>query len=178
MTTFVERVQSIADGDAAELESRVSDRVDTVGDAIGVLESWTEESHQTRAELSSKYETAKTLARDEIHEATGEDAEDLPAEELLTHSAVTDQTKQLLGEYGTKLFAFLDEEQSYEGARDELMTALGAELTLYQRLLADLETGATSVRNAQHELARFAREETPGPPTVTAADVLLKSGRE
>jgi hypothetical protein len=176
MPTFVEEIQSVAQGDDAEFRRRLSDRIETVGDAIAVLEEWTESSRETHAELSSKYDTAKTLARDEIREATGADAEDVPAEDLVSHSAVTDRTKQLLSEYSTKLCVFLDEERSYEGARGELLDALGAELALYERLSGELGDDATSVRDAQEAIARFAREETPGRASRTATDVLLESG--
>lgn len=178
MTTFVETVQSVGPDDVAGLRRKIADRIETVGEAVGVLEDWTDESDQTRAELVSKYDTAKSLARDEVRDATDEDAvEDADAlapEDLLTHPAVSDRTKRRLSEYGTKLHAFLDEERSYEGARERLRTALGEELSLYQGLLADLG-GETSVRDAQQALARFAREGTPGPEGATATDVLLDS---
>lgn len=172
MSTFVAEIQSVAD--AADFERRVSERIETVGEAIAVLEDWTEASRETRTELSSKYDTAKSLARDEVGDATDEDADGLAAEDLLTHPAVSDATKQRLREYSTKLFVFLDEERSYESAREELLTALDAELTLYERLLRDIG-GATGVRDAQQAIARFAREETPGSATQTATDVLLES---
>jgi len=174
MPTFVAEIQSVADG--TDFERRISERIETVGDAVAVLEDWTEASRETRTELASKYDTAKSLARDEVAEATGEDADDadLPAEELLTHPAVAEATKRRLREYSTKLYAFLDEERSYEGAREELLTALDAELTLYQRLLSEVGAGAT-VRDGQQAIARFAREEAPGSPTQTATEVLLES---
>lgn len=176
MPTFVEEIQSVARGDVLQLRQRLTDRIETVGDAIGVLEEWTEASHETRAELSSKYDTAKSLARDEIRDAEpDENADALSPEELVSHPAVTDQTKQLLSEYSTKLYVFLDEEQSYEQAREELRNALAGELSLYEGLLGEIGADAVSVRNAQQQIARFAREETPGPPNVTAADVLLES---
>lgn len=181
MPTFVEEVQSVAQGDDAELGRRLSDRIETVGDAIAVLEEWTEESRETHAELSSKYDTAKTLARDEIREATGGDdetAESIPPEDLVSHAAVSDRTKQLLSEYSTKLYVFLDEEQSYEGARGELLDALGAELALYERLTTELGTDAASVRDAQQAIARFARDGSLGGANTTAADVLLESTAE
>ena len=176
MPTFVETIQSVGRGDVPEFGRRVSARIETVDDAVGVLEKWTESSRETRAELSSKYETAKTLARDEIRDATADDdAASLPAEELLAHPAVSERTKRRLSEYSTKLYVFLDEERSYGGAREQLLNALGAELSLYERLLGELDTGATSVRDAQHQIARFAREETLGSASTTAADVLLES---
>lgn len=194
MPTFVEEVQSVAADDAPEFRRRVSARIEAVDEAVGVLETWTGASRETRAELASKYETAKSLARDEIREAsavggdadlasdsdsesddqsTVTDPEAIPPEDLLAHPDVTEDTKQRLREYSTKLHAFLDEEQSYEGAREQLRVALEAELGLYQRLLSDLDVGTASVRDAQAALARFARLETPGPPNVTATDVLL-----
>ena len=176
MPTFVEAVQSVAPGDDAELGRRLSERVETVGEAVGVLERWTEESRETHAELASKYETAEGMARDDVREATSEEtAEALSAEDLVSHPAVTDKTKRLLSEYSTKLYVFLDEERSYEDARTELLDAIGDELALYERLLGELDAGETSVRDAQRELARFAREETLGGPSVTAADVILES---
>ena len=197
MPTFVEEIQSVARGDTSELERRLADRIETVASAVGVLEEWTEASHETRTELSSKYDTAKSLARDEIRDANPdedadtvepcsttprshahEDAEALSPEELVSHPAVSEQTKRLLSEYSTKLLVFLDEERSYEGAREELRDALGAELSLYERLLGELGTDVAVVRNAQQEIARLAREETLGPANVTAADVLLESAVE
>lgn len=178
MPTFAEEVQSVGPDDTATLRRRVSARVETVGEAVSVLEEWTEASHETQAELSSKYDTAKSIARDEIRDAgTGEEADALPPEDLLTHPAVSDRTKQSLGEYGTKLQVFLDEERSYEGARERLRNALGAELSFYERLLNDFGRGAT-VRDAQQAIARFAREETLGPANQTATDVLLESADE
>lgn len=178
MPTFVEELQSVAAGDDPEFRRRTAARIEAVGDAIGVLETWTERSRETRTELVSKYETAKSLARDEIREGGAESADgDAPdairPADLLDHADVTDDTKRRLREYSTKLHAFLDEEESYGGARERLRTAVEAELHLYERLLADLETGACSVRDAQAAVARFAREETPGPANATATDVLL-----
>lgn len=178
MPTFVEEVQLVGADDAPEFRRRVSARIESIGDAVGVLEAWTEESRETRTELASKYETVKSLARDEIRDAAGDEEADSDADaispaDLLSHPDVTAGTKQRLREYSTKLHAFLDEEQSYESAREELRAALGAELTLYERLLADIETGTTTVRGAQAAIARFARSETPGPANVTATDVLL-----
>jgi predicted nucleic acid-binding Zn-ribbon protein len=179
MPTFVEEIQSVARGDTSELQRRLADRIETVGSAVGVLEEWTEASQETRTELSSKYDTAKSLARDEISDANpDENPEALSPEKLVSHPAVSEQTKRLLSEYSTKLLVFLDEERSYEGAREELRDALGAELSLYERLLSELGTGVASVRNAQAEIARLAREETLGPANVTAADVLLESAVE
>ena len=174
MPTFVDEVQSVPPDDVPNLRRRIADRVEEVSEAVGVLESWTDESGETRAELASKYDTAKSLARDEIREETDGDADALAPEDLLTHPAVSDDTKRLLGEYGTKLHAFLDEERSYGEARENLRTALARELSLYERLLEDLGTDAT-VRDAQRAIARFAREETLGPPNHTATDVLLES---
>ncbi|WP_135828690.1 hypothetical protein [Halorussus halobius] len=179
MPTFVEAVQSVAADDAPEFRRRTSARIEAVGDAVGVLESWTERSRETRTELVSKYETVTSLARDEIRESGANsegddpDPDEIPAADLLSHPDVTEDTKRRLREYSTKLHAFLDEEQSYGDAREELRAALEAELRLYQRLLAALETGDCSVRDAQAAVARFAREETPGPATATATDVLL-----
>jgi len=188
MPTFVEEVQSVPADDPREFRRRVADRVEAVGDAVSALESWTEESHDARTELVSKYEAAKTLARDEIREASavrdGDDAaasdrddagpDGIPAADLLDHPDVTEGTRQRLREYSTKLHAFLDEEQSYGEARERLRAALGTELSRYERLLADVGAGV-SVRDAQSSLARFAREETPGRPTQTATDVILES---
>ena len=174
MPTFAAEVQSVAPEDVPKLRRRIADRVEAVGDAVGVLESWTEDSDQTRAELASKYDTAKSLARDEIREATDEDADALAPADLLTHPAVSEKTKRTLSEYSTKLHAFLDEERSYGEAREELRTALAGELSLYQRLLGDLGTD-TTVRDAQAAIARFAREESLGSPDQTATDVLLES---
>jgi hypothetical protein len=176
MPTFVEEIQSVARSDDAELRRRLSDRIESVGDAVDVLEEWTEASRETHAELSSKYETAERMARDDVREATDEEtAEALPTADLVAHPAVSDRTKRHLGEYATKLSAFEDEERSYEGARGELLAALGAELALYERLLGDLGAGETTVRDAQREIAQFAREETPGGPGVTATDAVLES---
>lgn len=178
MPTFVEEIQAVEDGNAAEFGRRLADRVETLGEALDLLEAWTEASRETRAELSSKYETAKTLARNEIEGATDDaDAEALAAEDLLDHPAVNDQTKRRLREYSTKLFVYLDEEQSYGEARTELVRSLDAELGLYKRLLTELDRGGASVRDAQQRIARFARE-TIGPPNRTAADVVLESATE
>ncbi|MFC4551350.1 MULTISPECIES: hypothetical protein [Halorussus] len=174
MTTFVEDVRAIPDGDAAALTRRLTERIETIGEALDLLEEWTEASRTTRTELASQYEAAKTLARDEIREATGESAEDLPAEDLLDHPAVDDQTKRRLREYSTKLFVYLDEESSYGEARSELLRSLGDELDLYKRLLPELESGETSVGDARERIAAFAREEI-GPDDSTAADVVLES---
>ncbi|WP_137287054.1 hypothetical protein [Halorussus salinisoli] len=176
MPTFVEEIQTVEDGNATEFSRRLADRIETLGKALDLLEAWTEASRETRTELSSKYDTAKTLARNEIQGANDDaDADGLPPEELLDHPAVNDQTKQRLREYSTKLFVYLDEEQSYGEARTELARALDAELDLYKHLLSELETGETGVEDAQQAIARFARDETLGPPNRTAADVLLES---
>ncbi|NEU56840.1 hypothetical protein [Halorussus sp. MSC15.2] len=177
MPTFVERIQTVEDGNVAEFGRQLADRIETLGDALELLEEWTEASRETRAELSSKYDTAKTLARDEIRDATDEDADSLPAEDLLDHPAVNDQTKQRLREYSTKLFVYVNEEQSYGEARTEVVRSLDAELDLYKHLLPELQSGATSVADAQQKIARFAREDI-GPPNRTAADVLLESAVE
>jgi hypothetical protein len=179
MPTFVAEIQSVAPDDHAELRRRLSERIETVGDAVGLLEEWTEASHETHAELSSKYETAKNLARDDVREATSEEtAAALSAADLVSHPAVSDRTKRQLSEYATKLHAFLDEERSYEGARGELLDALGAELALYERLTAELGIDAASVRDAQQAIARFARDGSLGGADTTAADVLLESAAE
>lgn len=176
MPTFVEDVQAIDDGNAAEFGRLLAGRIEALGEALDRLEAWTEASRETRAELSSKYETAKSFARDEIREATDEaGVEDIPTEELLDHPAVGDQTKDQLREYSTKLFVYLDEEQSYGEARAELLSQLDAELDLYKRLLGEVETGETSVRAAQRAIAAFARDETLGPANRTAVDVVLES---
>ncbi|WP_134670831.1 hypothetical protein [Halorussus marinus] len=174
MPTFVAEIQSV--GDPADFRRRIAERIETVGDAVAVLEDWTESSRETRTELASKYDTAKSLARDEVAEdGDGEDdAADLPAEDLLTHPAVSDGTKRRLREYSTKLYVFLDEERSYEGAREELLTALDAELGLYRRLLEAVGADET-VRDGQAAIARFARETAPGSPTQTATELLLES---
>lgn len=176
MPTFIEEVQTIEDGNAAEFSQRLSDRIETLGDALDLLEEWTGESRETRAELASKYDTAKTFARNEIRDVADDaDVKNLPAEDLLDHPAVNKQTKQRLREYSTKLFVFLDEENSYGEARTELLHALDAELDLYRHLLPEIENGVTSVKDAQQQIARFAREETLGPENQTATDVLLAS---
>jgi hypothetical protein len=172
MPTFVAEIQSVAD--ETDFERHISERIETVGDAVAVLEDWTEASRETRTELASKYDTAKSLARGEVAEATDEDAAELPAEELLTHPAVSDATKRRLREYSTKLYVFLDEERSYEGAREELLAALDAELSLYKRLLSEVG-GETTIRDGQQAIARFAREAAPGGSTQTATEVLLES---
>lgn len=176
MTTFVDAVQTVADGNQAEFGRRLAKRIDTLGEALDLLEAWSEESRETHAELSSKYDTAKTLARDELREATeNADAERIPAEDLLDHPKVSDRAKQRLREYSTKLFVYLDEEVSYGEARKELLRALDAELDLYKRLLPRVESGEISVKQAQEQIARFAREDAPGPANETAADLVLKS---
>lgn len=172
MPTFVESLQSVASDDTPELRRRIADRVEAVGEAVGVLESWTDESDETRAELVARYDTAKSLARDEIRDGSEDDADSLAPEDLLSHPAVSENTKRTLSEYGTKLHAFLDEERSYGAAREELRTALAGELSLYERLLDALDGDAT-VRDAQQAVARFAREDSPGAPNRTATDVLL-----
>lgn len=194
MPTFVEEVQSVADGNAAEFSRLLGERIESLGEALGLLEDWTEASRETRTELTSKYDSAKNLARDEIRDATDDtaptdetvqtndtdptDPDDLSAEELLDHPAVGERTKERLREYSTKLFIYLDEESAYGEARTELVRALDAELGLYKHLLPELERGETSVQDAQQQIARFAREETLGPPNKTGADVLLESAVE
>ncbi|MFC7080352.1 hypothetical protein [Halorussus caseinilyticus] len=179
MPTFVEEIQTVEDGNAAAFVRRLADRIETLGEALGLLEQWTEASQETRAELSSKYDTAKTLARNEIRGANDDaDGDNLAAEDLLDHPDVNDQTKQRLREYSTKLFVYLEEEQSYGEARTELARSLDAELDLYKHLLPELERGETTVADAQQRIARFAREESVGPPDRTAADVLLESAVE
>ena len=183
MPTFVEEVQSVADGNAAECSRLLDERIESLAEALGLLEDWTEASRETRTELTSKYDSAKSLARDEIRDATASasgdtDADDLSAEELLDHPAVGERTKQRLREYSTKLYVYLDEESAYGEARTELVRALDAELDLYKRLLPELERGRTGVREAQQQLARFARAETLGPPDKTGVDVLLESAIE
>jgi len=179
MPTFVEEVQSVADGNAAECSRLLGERIESLAEALGLLEDWTEASRETRTELASKYESAKSLARGEIRDASDDtDADDLSAEELLDHPAVGERTKQRLREYSTKLYVHLDEESAYGEARTELVRALDAELDLYKRLLPELERGRTDVRDAQQQLARFARAETLGPPNETGADVLLESAIE
>jgi len=181
MPTFVEEVQSVADGNAAECSRLLGERIESLAEALGLLEDWTEASRETRTELASKYESAKSLARGEIRDATESDdtdLDDLSAEELLDHPAVGERTKQRLREYSTKLYVYLDEESAYGEARTELVRALDAELDLYKRLLPELERGRTGVREAQQQLARFARAETLGPPDKTGVDVLLESAIE
>ena len=181
MPTFVEEVQSVADGNAAECSRLLGERIESLAEALGLLEDWTEASRETRTELTSKYDSAKSLARDEIRDATESDdtdLDDLSAEELLDHPAVGERTKQRLREYSTKLYVYLDEESAYGEARTELVRVLDAELDLYKRLLPELECGRTGVREAQQQLARFARAETLGPPNETGVDVLLESAIE
>jgi hypothetical protein len=182
MPTFVEDVQSIGDENGAELARRLGDRVETLGEALSLLEDWTEESRETRTELTSKYESAKDLARDEIRDASegnsGSDPDDIPTEDLLDHPAVSEHTKQRLAEYSTKLYVYLDEESAYGEARTELARALDAELGLYGDLLPALDRGAVSVRDAQQQIARLASEQDLGPANQTAADVLLESAVE
>jgi hypothetical protein len=179
MPTFVEEVQSVADGNAPECSRLLGERVESLAEALGLLEDWTEASRETRTELTSKYESAKSLARDEIGDASDDaDPDDLSAEELLDHPAVGERTKQRLREYSTKLYVHLDEESAYGEARAELVRALDAELDLYKRLLPELERGRTGVRDAQQQIARFARSETLGPPNKTGADILLQSAVE
>ncbi|NHN58448.1 MULTISPECIES: hypothetical protein [Halorussus] len=177
MPTFVEEVQAVDDDNAAAFGRRLADRVETLGEALDLLEDWTESSRDTGTELSSKYETAKQLARDEIRDATDDDgdAADIPAEDLLDHPAVSDQTKERLREYGTKLHVFLDEERSYGEARSALARSLDDELDLYKELLAGLQSGDAGVDDARQAIARFAREDSLGAPNRTAADVLLES---
>ncbi|UPV74543.1 hypothetical protein M0R89_00390 [Halorussus limi] len=174
MPTFVEEVQTITD--AGELRRRLADRIDALGDALDLLETWTEESRETQTELASKYDTAKQLARDEIRNAAdGEDPSDISAVDLLDHAAVDDQTKRRLQEYSTKLSVYLNEEESYGAARSALLGALDDELDLYGRLLPELETGETTPEEARQRIARFARDDALGPPNRTAADVVLEA---
>jgi DNA replication initiation complex subunit (GINS family) len=178
MPTFVEAIQTVEDSNVAEFTRRLADRVETLDEAMGLIADWTEASRETQAELVSKYETAKRLARDEVESATDEaNARDLAAEDLLDHPAVDDQTKRRLREYSTKLFVYLDEEESYGEARTELLRSLDAELDLYKDLLTALQREDASVRDAQRRIAAFARE-TLGPPNRTAADVVIESRTE
>jgi hypothetical protein len=179
MPTFVEEIQSVADGNTAEFSRLLGERVESLAEALGLLEDWTESSRETRTELTSKYNSAKDLARDEIRDANQDtDPDDLSAEELLDHPEVGERTKERLREYSTKLFVYLDEESAYGEARTELVRALDAELSLYKNLLPELDRGGTSVQDAQQQIARFAREEPLGPPNKTGVDVLLESGVE
>lgn len=190
MPTFVEEVQSVADDNPAELGRLVGDRIERLGEALSLLEDWTEESRETRTELASKYESAKSLARDEIRDASDDsgdgfesdsadpDPADIPTEDLLDHPAVGERTKRRLREYSTKLYVYLDEERAYGEARTELARALDAELGLYGDLLPELERGETGVRDAQQAIARLGREQALGPANRTAADVLLESETE
>jgi hypothetical protein len=176
MPTFVEAVQTVED--AAELRRRLAERIEVIGEALDLLESWTEESRDTQTELASKYDTAKQLARDEIRTASDdgdEAAEELSAVDLLDHPAVDDGTKERLQEYSTKLSVYLNREESYGAARSALLGALDTELDLYARLLPELESGETSVPAARERIARFARDDALGPPNRTAADVVLEA---
>ncbi len=188
MPTFVEAVQTVSD--PAELRRRLAERIDAIGEALDLLESWTEESRDTQTELASQYDAAKRLARDEIRSARddsdgegrksesadgSEDPEDIPAVDLLDHPAVADQTKDRLREYSTKLSVYLNREESYGAARSALIGALDAELDLYAALLPELETGEASAADAHRRIAAFARDEAPGPANRTAADVVLEA---
>ncbi|WP_135852761.1 hypothetical protein [Halorussus salinus] len=195
MPTFVEAVQTVSD--PAALRRRLTERIDAIGEALDLLESWTEESRDTQTELASQYDAAKRLARDEIRSARGgndgegegkgvekvesadgfedEDPEEIPAVDLLDHPAVADQTKDRLREYSTKLSVYLNREESYGAARSALIGALDAELDLYADLLPKLETGEASAADAHRRIAAFAREEAPGPANRTAADVVLEA---
>ena len=174
MPTFVESVQSVDPDDVVGVERRLERRIERLGRALDRLEAWTATSRDARSELTSKYETAKSLARTEIEAASDDgDADGLSAEALLDHPAVADRTKDRLREYSTKLYVYLDEEQSYVEARAELIEALTAELDLYERLLSELAAGETSVRSVQRAVAAFARDESPGSAARTAVDVIL-----
>jgi hypothetical protein len=194
MPTFVESVQAVEE--SPELRRRLAERIDAIGEALDLLESWTEESRDAQTELASQYDAAKRLARDEIRSARdasggggGEsveesgrveesfdaDPEQIPAVDLLDHPAVADQTKDRLREYSTKLSVYLNREESYGAARSALIEALDAELDLYADLLSELETGESSAADAHRRIAAFAREETPGPANRTAADVVLEA---
>jgi len=189
MPTFVEAVQTVSD--PAELRRRLTERIDAIGEALDLLESWTEESRDAQTELASQYDAAKRLARDEIRSArddggegvekfgsadgSEDDPEDIPAVDLLDHPAVADQTKDRLREYSTKLSVYLNREESYGAARSALIGALDAELDLYADLLPELETGEASAADAHRRIAAFARDEAPGPANRTAADVVLEA---
>ena len=176
MVTFVEEIQTVEDENVEQLEHRLAERIEAVSTAVERLEEWTESTEATRTGLRSKYETAKTFARDEIRAATDEAAvEEIPAAELLDHPAVSAQTKENLGEYGTKLSAFFDEEQSYRKARRKITESVTAELDLYNELLRTVESGDCSVADAKQRIARFARDDPIGPANKTAVDVVLES---
>lgn len=174
MPTFVEAVQAVEDPGA--FRRLLAERIDALGEALDMLESWTESSRETQTELASKYDAAKRLARDEIRAATDDAADELAAVDLLDHPAVDDGTKRRLQEYSTKLSTHLNEAESYGAARSALLGALDDELDLYARLLTDLDAGETTVAAARERVARFAREGAPGPPNRTAADVVLDAG--
>ncbi|UPW00579.1 hypothetical protein M0R88_00400 [Halorussus gelatinilyticus] len=191
MPTFVESVRTVED--PAELRRRLAERIDAIGEALDLLESWTEESRDAQTELASQYDAAKRLARDEIRSARDasegengsgieaeeadarEDPEEIPAVDLLDHPAVADQTKDRLREYSTKLSVYLNREESYGAARSTLIGALDAELDLYADLLAELESGEASAADAHRRITAFAREDAPGPENRTAADVVLEA---
>ncbi|USZ68348.1 hypothetical protein NGM10_01080 [Halorussus salilacus] len=173
MPTFVEAIQSVES--VPEFSRRLSDRVETVGEAVDALEAWIRESRATHEDLLAEYEAVKSHARDEIRRETDESVEDVPAEELLDHPAVSEATKERLGESGTKLFAYLDAADSYGDARAELLGGLTAELELYEDLLSGVSAGETSVAEAKQRIARFARTDAVGPANRTAADVILES---
>lgn len=175
MVTFVEEVQTVEDGNVEQLDRRLAERIESVSEAVESLEEWTESTEETRAELQSKYEMAKTFARNEIRAATEEDADEIPATDLLDHPAVSDQTRENLGEYSTKLSIFFDEEESYRRARKEIMESVIAELDLYNELLEEISSGESSVPNAKQRIARFARDDSIGPANKTAVDIVLES---
>lgn len=180
MPTFVEAIQSVEDGNVPAFTRRLSDRIETVGEAVDALEEWIDESRATREDLLAEYEAVKDHAREEVRRASdgpddAEDADDVPAEDLLDHPAVSEGTKERLGESGTKLFAYLDEADSYGDARAELLGGLTAELELYEDLASGVSAGDTSVADAKQRIARFARDDAVGPANRTAADVILES---
>ncbi|WP_158058238.1 hypothetical protein [Halorussus halophilus] len=176
MVTFVEEVQAVEDGNVEQFDQRLAERIEAVTEAVEYLEEWTESTEETRAELTSKYEMAKTFARNEIRAADDDaDAESVPATELLDHPAVSEQTRENLSEYSTKLAVFFDEEQSYREARQAILDAVTAELDLYNDVLLELDSGESSVTDAKQRIARFARDGSIGPANKTAVDIVLDS---
>lgn len=177
MPTFVEAIQTVEAGNVPALTRRLSDRVETVGDAVDALEAWIDQSRATHEDLLAEYEAVKDHAREEVRRASDGEAgaDEIPAEDLLDHPAVSEGTRERLGESGTKVFAYLDEAESYGDARAELLRALTAELNLYEDILSEVSAGDTSVADAQQRIARFARADAIGPANRTATDVILES---
>ncbi|WP_158059569.1 hypothetical protein [Halorussus halophilus] len=176
MATFVERVQVVGSESTVEFDQLLASRIEAVGTAISIIEDWLDSSVDERTELLSKFEMVKQFARSEIQATTNEsDVMELSATALLDHPAVSEQSKANLREYSTKLAVFIDEEQSYRDAREQIMDDVTAELELYTDLLDEMALGTVTVADAQAQIARFAHHESVGPSNKTAVDIVLES---